>query len=35
MGLDDYVFPDGSKARNGAGFSGQFWTQALWIDPDA
>ncbi|MGE0136189.1 MAG: ABC transporter substrate-binding protein [Ilumatobacteraceae bacterium] len=34
QGLNDYVFPDGSKARNGAGFSGSFWTQALWIDPD-
>ncbi|MCU1360556.1 MAG: putative transporter substrate-binding protein, partial [Ilumatobacteraceae bacterium] len=35
QGLAQYVFPDGSLARDGAGFSGQFWTQALWIDPDA
>ena len=34
QGLGDYVFPDGSQARNGAGFSGQFWVNALWIDPD-
>jgi peptide/nickel transport system substrate-binding protein len=34
-GLGDYVFPDGSKARDGAGFSGQFWVQALWIDKSA
>jgi peptide/nickel transport system substrate-binding protein len=35
QGLAEYVFPDGSKARDGAGFSGSFWTQALWLDPDA
>ncbi len=35
QGLNEYVFPDGSKARDGAGFSGSFWTQALWLDPEA
>jgi len=34
QGLGSFVFPDGSLARDGAGFSGQFWTNALWIDPD-
>ena len=34
QGLGDYVFPDGSQARNGAGFSGSFWVNALWIDPE-
>jgi hypothetical protein len=23
--------PDGSKARDGAGFGGQFWVNALWV----
>jgi len=32
QGLGEYVFPDGSTARNGAGFSGQFWVHSLWID---
>ncbi len=35
MGLGEGVLPDGSKARDGAGFSGQFWTHNLWINPDA
>jgi peptide/nickel transport system substrate-binding protein len=35
QGIGSYVFPDGSAARDGAGFSGQFWTQALWIDDAA
>lgn len=34
-GLNSWVLPDGSKSRDGAGFSGQFWTQTLWIDPNA
>ena len=25
------VMPDGTKARDGAGFSGQFWTTTLWV----
>ncbi|MFZ4812075.1 MAG: ABC transporter substrate-binding protein [Ilumatobacteraceae bacterium] len=35
QGLGTLVWPDGSKARDGAGFSGQFWTQTLWVDPAA
>jgi peptide/nickel transport system substrate-binding protein len=35
QGLGAYAFPDGSTARDGAGFSGQFWTQALWIAKSA
>jgi peptide/nickel transport system substrate-binding protein len=34
-GLSTWVLPDGSLSRDGAGFSGQFWTQTLWIDPNA
>ncbi len=34
MGLGDFVFPDGTQARDGAGFSGSFWVNSLWIDPD-
>ncbi len=34
-GLSSWVLPDGSPSRDGAGFSGQFWTQTLWIDPNA
>lgn len=30
-----WVLPDGAASRDGAGFSGQFWTQAIWIDPNA
>ncbi len=32
QGLGDTVLPDGTKARDGAGFSGQFWVNSLWID---
>ncbi len=35
QGLSTWVLPDGSLSRDGAGFSGQFWTQTLWIDPNA
>jgi peptide/nickel transport system substrate-binding protein len=35
QGLGTYVLPDGSAARDGAGFSGQFWVNSLWIDPEA
>ena len=31
QGLSTWVFPDGSKSRDGAGFSGQFWLTSLWI----
>ncbi len=34
QGLGTLVLPDGSNARDGAGFSGQFYTHALWIDPE-
>jgi len=30
-----WILPDGTPSRDGAGFSGQFWTQALWLDPNA
>jgi hypothetical protein len=30
-----WILPDGTPSRDGAGFSGQFWTQALWINPNA
>ena len=29
-----YVFPDGALARDGAGFSGQFWVHTLWLDAE-
>lgn len=35
QGLNSLVLPDGSKARDGAGFSGQFYTQTLWLDESA
>ena len=35
QGLSTLVLPDGSKARDGAGFSGQFYMHALWIDDAA
>lgn len=35
QGIGSWILPDGSKSRDGAGFSGQFWTQTLWIDPSA
>ena len=31
QGLGATVLPDGTLARDGAGFSGQFWVNALWI----
>ena len=34
QGLGTLVLPDGSLARDGAGFSGQFYVHALWVDPD-
>ncbi|MFM2077998.1 MAG: hypothetical protein RJA49_1888 [Actinomycetota bacterium] len=30
-----WILPDGTASRDGAGFSGQFWTQGVWIDPTA
>lgn len=30
-GLGQWVFPDGTPSRDGAGFSGQFWVHTLWI----
>ena len=35
MGLGETTLPDGSLARDGAGFSGQFWLNNIWINPDA
>ncbi|MCX6522366.1 MAG: ABC transporter substrate-binding protein [Actinobacteria bacterium] len=32
QGLSTLVFPDGSMARDGAGFSGQFYMHSLWLD---
>ena len=32
QGLGTTVMPDGTPARDGAGFSGSFWTNAVWID---
>ncbi|MCU1393285.1 MAG: putative transporter substrate-binding protein [Ilumatobacteraceae bacterium] len=34
-GLGETVLPDGSAARDGAGFSGQFWVNSLWIDSNS
>ncbi len=34
-GLGTLVFPDGSRARDGAGFSGQFYTHTIWLDENA
>jgi peptide/nickel transport system substrate-binding protein len=34
-GLAQYTLPDGAPARDGAGFSGQFWVNMLWIDANA
>jgi peptide/nickel transport system substrate-binding protein len=31
QGLSTWVFPDGAKSRDGAGFSGQFWLTTLWV----
>ena len=30
-GIGSTVLPDGTPARDGAGFSGQFWVNSLWI----
>lgn len=30
-GLGQWVLPDGTPTRDGAGFSGQFWVHTLWI----
>ena len=35
QGLGSWVLPDGSPSRDGAGFSGQFWTTTIWMDQDA
>jgi peptide/nickel transport system substrate-binding protein len=32
QGLGATILPDGTAARDGAGFSGQFWVNSLWID---
>ena len=32
QGIGTLVLPDGTPARDGAGFSGPFWTQALFLD---
>jgi peptide/nickel transport system substrate-binding protein len=31
-GIGETPLPDGGKARDGAGFGGQFWVNALWVD---
>ena len=31
-GIGETVMPDGTMARDGAGFGGQFWVNALWLD---
>jgi ABC-type transport system substrate-binding protein len=31
QGLGETTLPDGTKAKDGAGFPGQFWTNALWL----
>jgi peptide/nickel transport system substrate-binding protein len=31
QGLGGSVLPDGTLARDGAGFSGQFWVNSIWI----
>jgi len=31
QGLGSFTLPDGAPVRDGAGFSGQFWTQSLFI----
>jgi ABC-type transport system substrate-binding protein len=35
QGLGSHTFPDGTSSRDGAGFSGQFWTNNIWIDSEA
>ena len=32
QGIGETTMPDGTKARDGAGFGGQFWVNALWLD---
>jgi peptide/nickel transport system substrate-binding protein len=32
QGLAETTLPDGARARDGAGFSGQFWVNSLWLD---
>ena len=31
MGLGETLLPDGTPARDGAGFSGQFWMTNMWV----
>lgn len=31
QGIGETTMPDGTKARDGAGFGGQFWVNALWL----
>ncbi|MFT3854230.1 MAG: ABC transporter substrate-binding protein [Ilumatobacteraceae bacterium] len=31
MGLGATTLPDGTQARDGAGFSGQFWMTSMWV----
>ena len=31
QGLGTWLLPDGTAARDGAGFGGQFWVQTLWV----
>ncbi len=35
QGLNTLVLPDGERSRDGAGFSGQFYTHSIWLDPEA
>lgn len=32
MGLGTTKLPDGSIAKDGAGFSGQFWMTSMWVN---
>ena len=32
QGIGETTMPDGTIARDGAGFGGQFWVNALWLD---
>ena len=32
QGLGTFAMPDGATARDGAGFSGSFWTHTLFVD---
>ena len=32
MGLGTTTLPDGTPAKDGAGFSGQFWMTSMWVD---